>query len=421
MLAGKDIRAFAERKYYDALRSVVAAETLFPLKIRFGKPSPTADFAQLRNEVESLANSNFGFSIQWEEKNTRLWGKQRLPTQVLFDSEDQFFSAIQKTKEVEAFKTNIKATLDAFPDARPWLISHVRWVVEFSEAWPGIIAVGAYFLKSPRPNLFVRQLPIPVHTKFIEEHREVINSLLLAILPREHISPQAYSFEDRYGLKKIQPLVRFRLLDPGLVARFNFPDDELGLRLDRFARLPIEGLNIVITENLMTLVCLPAIVGGIGIWGQGNAADLLSGIGWLDRCRVLYWGDIDEHGFHILARLRKALPEVRSVMMNLQTVTDLKDLVGKGEPAGQPPVNLTVEERAAYDVIREKNGRLEQEKIPLHYSIRMIGAHFPFCDAVSNLVLSGAPAACASHSVNTATGAGLRDPCRGSSGLADSL
>jgi hypothetical protein len=142
----------------------------------------------------------------------------------------------------------------------------------------------------------------------------------------------------------------------------------MGLPLDRFRALPAACLTVIITENLMTLECLPTIPKGLGIFGQGRAVALLERIPWFNQCRVLYWGDIDEHGLQILAGLRNSYPHVQSLMMDIATLEELRHLCGKGEPAGVPPHNLTPSERTVYDEVAKNKLRLEQEKIPLDYS-----------------------------------------------------
>lgn len=372
MLSPSEIRNLAQRKYVDVLRSIVVQENIFPLHVRFGKPDAAEDFAKLRDDISSLANQNFGYTIEWEERKTRKWGTQPFPSKVRFDSERQFTLAIGKSLEIASFKRNVAATLARFPMLQSWLRSNARWVVEFEKDWDGILSVCDYFHENPRPNLYVREIPVPVHTKFIYEHREVLNSLLLSLLPSSAIASDSRTFEERFGLKPLQPMIRFRSLDTILVPALGLTDERMGLPLDRFRILPISNLNIIVTENLMTLECLPSIANGLGVWGQGNAAEVLSNVGWLSRCHIFYWGDIDEHGFHILARMRKSFPHVFSIMMDLETVTDLSHLLGKGEYAGQTPRNLNPSERAAFEKVQTSGQRLEQERIPFAYSVHRI-------------------------------------------------
>jgi len=338
------------------------------MRIRFGRPSPSDDFSKLKDEIEALANGNFGYVIEFEERNTRMWGPQRLPSQVRFDTEEQFVKALAKQREVALFKQNVAVTKAWHPAIEAWLASHIRWVLEYESDWTDILVVGDYFLSIPRPGLYIRQLPIPVHTKFIQEHTEVLTSLLMTVLPESSKDPNGQGFEEKFGLKPVEHTIRFRALDPKLMTRFNLTDERMGLPRDRLCALPAKGLRIIITENLMNLECLPGLPNALGIFGQGRAAELLARVDWLSQCDVVYWGDIDEHGLQILARLRSSYPNIRSAMMDIQTLTDLRSLCGKGEKAGETPKNLTPEERAAYDLVAANDLRLEQEKIPLGYS-----------------------------------------------------
>lgn len=371
MLTSTDIQQLAERKYQEFLRSVVIGENLFPLRVRFGRPNVTDAFAKLKREITELAGGNFGYTIEWEERNTRRWGTQKIPSQVRFDTPEQFITALGKEREVEQFRKNIAISVARIPQLNEWLASHVKWVVEFASVWEGMLAVCEYFLTHPRPRLYTRQLPIPVHTKFILENRQVLASMLEHILPAES-KAEGSTFEERFGLIPLEPSVRFRSLDAAVQAKFGFSHDRMSLPLGTFAALKSEGLTIVITENLMNLECLPAIPNGLAIWGQGNAAELLHKVGWLSDCKVHYWGDIDEHGFHILARLRSRFPNIQSFMMDLATLERFREWAGVGEKAGIAPSNLTTVESAAFKLVERESLRLEQEKIPQEYSVAML-------------------------------------------------
>lgn len=371
MLTPEEIQRMAERKYPDFLRSLITNENLFPLRVRFGKPNATDDFAKLKREITELAGGNFGYTIEWEERNTRRWGTQKIPHQVRFDTQDQFITALSKQREVELFRKNLSLSVAGLPQLKEWLVSHARWMVEFSSVWEGILAVCEYFLAHPRPGLYTRQLPIPVHTKFISENRQVLASMLDHLLPAESKSEGA-TFEERFGLKSLAPLVRFRSLDPAVQRQLECSHERMGLPLETFCRLKAEGLTVVITENLMNLECLPSMNNGLAIWGQGNAAELLHRVDWLRECKIYYWGDIDEHGFHILARLRSRFPGVRSLNMDLLTLEGFRHWAGTGEKAGKEPSNLTLEERAAFKAVERENLRLEQEKIPPEYMVKTL-------------------------------------------------
>jgi hypothetical protein len=86
-------------------------------------------------------------------------------------------------------------------------------VIEFHGAWKSIILVYEYFLSNPRPARYIWELPIEVDTNFIEQHANILRSLLDALLSAEAINGEFTNFERRYGLRFEESLIRFRLLD----------------------------------------------------------------------------------------------------------------------------------------------------------------------------------------------------------------
>ena len=56
------------------------------------------------------------------------------------------------------------------------------------------------------------------------------------------------------------------------------------------------------------------------IFGGGYAVPVLQPLGWLASLDLVYWGDIDTHGFAILDRLRHRLPRARSILMDRATL-----------------------------------------------------------------------------------------------------
>jgi hypothetical protein len=91
---------------------------------------------------------------------------------------------------------------------------------------------------------------------------------------------------------------------------------------------------------------------------------------WLNQCQIIYWGDIDAHGFQILSDLRRLFPHVRSVMMDQQTLDDHEDYVVVGNTVRADRFDgLTNAEAALAQQVVEHNLRLEQEHIPHDYAL----------------------------------------------------
>jgi hypothetical protein len=86
---------------------------------------------------------------------------------------------------------------------------------------------------------------------------------------------------------------------------------------------------------------------------------------------ILYWGDIDTHGFAILSRARSCFPHLKSMMMDEATLLRHRDLdLCVEEPmqhGAQSLPNLTMEELAVYRNLQQQiwgfRLRLEQERI----------------------------------------------------------
>lgn len=258
-----------------------------------------------------------------------------------------------------------------FPDLNDWMLNQPLKIIEQHSKWDDLLQVCDYFVKHPRPNVYIRELPIPVHTKFIEANQGILRELLEILLPERTIDPHGQSFNARFGLKDKPAGVRVRLLEEQLEWQYKIRIDDLALPIDQMARLLREHIkprNVLIVENLINFLTLPKITNGIGIFGGGFAIHLLKDVGWLNHCEIIYWGDIDTHGFEILSDLRGLFSHVRSIMMDRETLETYKRYVGKDAPNRSKRFNyLTEAEMLVVQEILTHNWRLEQEHIPQDY------------------------------------------------------
>jgi hypothetical protein len=264
----------------------------------------------------------------------------------------------------------IRATL---PELETWIAANPQHVIERHGAWPELLLVCAYFQANPRPNLYIRELPIAVHTKFIEQHVGILTRLLDALLPAVDIETSEKHFEQRYGLRCDAPLVRLRLLDPALQARLGLPLTDVAAPAAQLATLPCAGLRCVVVENKMVFLTLPSLPNTLAIFGSGFQIQLLHELPWLRQCPIWYWGDLDAHGFQILARFRMLFPQVISLMMDEETFDAFRDFVVTGTPSAIMELpQLTHDEQALFVKLARASLRLEQERISQAYAARRI-------------------------------------------------
>lgn len=376
MLSPNDIQRLCRRKYPAFLKAVVTGAHFFPLKIRFGRPSTAEEWDKLRTEVAALAKGQLGYRIQWTETRTRRWGLQRLPERVWFEDEGEFLGALSKQEEVAAFRANLALSRSLCPELEPWIASNVTRLLEFAAVWPDLLKVCTYFRANPKPRLFVRELPVDLHTKFVEAHMPILRGMLDFLLPADAKTPGA-RFEERFGLRFDEPLIRFRVLAGAPRDALGLPATDLSVPLSQFRALGCwMGASVIVVENKASFLALPAVA-DIAIWGGGNAAELLTSVEWLADCSIHYWGDVDVPGFHILSRLRRRFPKVVSVLMDESTLDAFSAMVTRvTNPPFEQINGLTPQEARAYSRVRAAGLRLEQERIPYRVAMDVIVREF---------------------------------------------
>jgi hypothetical protein len=372
MLSPDQIRHFCRRRYSRFLRSLVTGESFFPLEVPFGRPRPNDDFVKLNREIKALAEADSGYRLEWMDRKFRLLGEQKIPSRVWFEDEPGFLKILGKTREVELFRHNLEITRGDCPALLAWLTKHPEKMAERSREWPDFLKVCCFFQANPKPGLYARELPIPVGTKFIEESKAMLDLLLQHLLSPDS-EPDERSFQERYGLRFDEPLIRLRVLDMALRDSLRLVANDISIPLSEARQFDWSGLWIVVTENKMNFLTLPSLPNALGIWGGGNAAQLLATLSWLKNCRVLYWGDVDVHGFHIVSRLRSAFPHLKTAMMDLPTLNDCSKIVSQSKAATYEETTcLTSTEREAYEQVKSNQMLLEQEKIPYAYAVERL-------------------------------------------------
>ncbi len=100
---------------------------------------------------------------------------------------------------------------------------------------------------------------------------------------------------------------------------------ELSVRADELTAPPPGTTRAYIVENEITYLAFPLSPGAIVIFGGGYAVPVLESLAWLPALDVIYWGDIDTHGFAILNRLRHHVPQARSILMDRSTLLAHRD------------------------------------------------------------------------------------------------
>ncbi len=371
MITPTEIRKKAENKYFTFLRSVLERQAFNPIVI-VGNKKPNDDTAQFEKELtELIAHSKekkgYGYSIEYQKVKTRKHGEQDIPVSISFLTEQDYLKYIGKEQDTAGFRKDVERILSAFPELVEWVCRFPNKVLDNHRVWDDVLKVCIYFKGNPKPQLYIRELPIQVDTKFIERNKGIIKELLDIIIAKS-VNLDETRFETRFNLRHDEPVVRFRVLDKTLSQALFSGIDDMSIPISKFRETEIPVETVYIVENKMNMLTFPPIHKSIVVWGHGFGVDLLKDVMWLRSKKILYWGDLDVHGFQILSELRSHFSQVESFLMDRETFNRFyEDGIG-AETNVEKVLLLTPEEKDMFDFLRGGNYRLEQEKIPFEYA-----------------------------------------------------
>lgn len=383
-----DIRAKLQREWDGGrlLASLIGGGNLFPMPVPLRGPRGEAlseHFADVREWIAELRAASkdargHGFTLQWREIQHRQLGRNQVPCAAVIETIDDGLALIGKRREAAQFRELANQISTAFPALNGWMLQRPLRVLELAGAWPRLLAILRWQQQHPRPNIYLRQIDLPeIDTKFIECYRGVLSELLDLILPDEAVEPSAtgaINFERRYGFKSKPTLIRFRLLDPEL---FIQGCSDLTIPAREFGALNLPVRRVFITENEINGLAFPAVPGSLVLFGLGYGLDRLAEITWLHHIEIMYWGDIDTHGFAMLDQLRCYFPHARSLLMDNPTLQAHRTLWGEEPtPTAKDLPRLTAEETGIYNALRQNEFaarlRLEQERISYGWVARTL-------------------------------------------------
>ena len=393
MISPEEIRVKAKNKYKDFLRYIInihyeKPETdFFPLVIKADKGKVSDDLLSRQKELQHLISKSKnktgnGYKLDFETVNSRKNGEQTEVSKIYFENENDYLSFINEKKSYKLFydavyqiKNSNLLSAEKFVE---WAKSHLNDLYaepESSHFWSDICLCADWLNKNQDSNIYIREIPLPVHTKFIEQNKKIIKSLT-------EKADSEYEFEATFGLKIKPDFVRFRSLSDNIILPFSESMlDECQILLDDFSKLDESFLhkikNIFIVENEMVYLTFPRYKDSICIGGQGYKVNILNGIEWFKSKELYYFGDLDEHGFDILSTYRRCYPQIQSFCMDNKILEEYRQFLVNGKKLENEriPENLNETEKECFMILRsvtsEKN-RLEQERISVAYITKQL-------------------------------------------------
>jgi hypothetical protein len=368
MITPKEIQDQCLKWWKDVLVATMEDTPYFPREItRIGKVSSKdilTKLSEYKKSIELLRsnskeNKKVGYSLRTIERQFDKIGLQSVPEKIVIETIEDYLYVAKNEKEYRTFLDALTLIKSELPVLEKWVRESPLKLIEH-DTWSDTLKVCRYFLQNPKPNLYIRQLPIDIHTKYILENKTIITSLLNYLIP-DSVNQDERNFEKRFNLLSQEQLIRIRFLDTGKsplqsITDISFTEKEL-----KHYNFSID--NVFITENIMNFLTLPVLKNTIAVWsGGGFNIRYLRHIEWLKDKQFYYWGDIDAQGFQILNQCRTYFPNTVAVMMDRETLDRFPN--SEGVPAKRQHLpGLTEIETSLYEDLCQNNIRLEQEKI----------------------------------------------------------
>ncbi len=363
-----DVRAALARKWQSGtlLTAFAGGQRWDPYSAPIRGPAP-GEISERLGAVQEWAaewrRAEHGpLRIEYKKVGGRHVGSNTIPSRAWIDGYDQAWTLLGVRDDVRRLVEMQQATGATCPRLLPWLRRHPMKALRLAACWPEMLATVQWIDQRQSPGMYLRHVDVPgVDTKFIERNRGVLGELLDLQLDPQRTDAGAADFEGRYRFRRRPSYVRFRC---ERLHGFS----ELSVRAEEFAVQPTGVTRAYVVENEITYLTIPCPDHTMVIFGGGYAVPVLEPVGWLSDLDIVYWGDIDTHGFVILDRMRQPFPQARSMLMDRATLLAHREQwVTEPNPASVRLEHLDAAELALYeDLAADALGpsvRLEQERI----------------------------------------------------------
>jgi len=365
-----------EKQYVQYLKNIILGISFQPIILRGGKNKPVTTAAlheQIRwfQSKEKKQNKK-GWIIEWEEWASKKLGRQQWPLTVSVSTEEDFLFLIEKEKHVAAFKAQLHRLLQWNAAIKEWLAERPKFVLELNKSWSGICSVVDYLLNNDVSHHYLRSIPVPVHTKFIEQHKKVIHSILHHLNDVKFSSPDI-PLEETLKLNRKPFFFTLRWLDEGLGLRYTVGMNLFAVPAHFLQQCEWIVERVILVENETNLYLFNKMPGTLAICSFGRALHLLKEIPFLHNTQLYYWGDVDEKGFEMLNEIREYYPHIISLFMDEATIVNHKTELDIKPIAYQKKKFLLLQphEEEGYHLLLQNNQWLEQEKLQQEY-VQMI-------------------------------------------------
>ena len=370
MITPQELWVKSDKLFFKIASAVLRGENLFPLVVPSNKKIDDTGFSNLNSTIvpiynQSKAAKGKGYTVEWKIKNIE-GTKQKVPGKIYYETLDDFLFFTKREEDFSTIRQAYKQIAAMFPQHVDWAKEQPAFLLTHAAIMPDLLKVVRFFFEhTPPHSLYLRELPIQVHTKFIEENIQPLKKILDIILPADKINADEKDFSGRYQIKRANIYTQVRILDDTLKSTLGF--NELALTIDDASLLNWQPEKVFIIENGACFRSFPKVKNSVAIFGEGFKSRVSKHIPWLATCELYCWFDLDAAGFEMLNMVRQYYHHATSFLMDEATyhefsVFSVHSVYRKIELAF-----LKAEEQKMYHFLIKENRRLEQERIPNVY------------------------------------------------------
>lgn len=388
LLFPEDVRELLTLRFRNQRRNWLGHQGQWPLVLKLGSPSErdlSEDASGIRAWVNAWSSWHDIGCLSWEKRQWPRMGRQNIPTGFTLASPEEVARLVGQQREWVRAHQRYERLVTEWPtlSCNSVLLRHYDVLAEYDEVdFERLCSLLIWLERNPESMFYVRQLPIAgLDTKWVEKRTGLVTELVCAIRCR----PSVQDFFVACGLQRQPHRIRLRILCPDLRKGVGYLED-VETPLTDIAKFPLAPARAIIVENLETGLALPDLPGMVAFMKLGNSVSLLKAIPWLQGIDSVYWGDIDTHGYAILNNARRVLPELKSVLMDKETLFAYQDLWVEERVQSEYSELLLLHdhERTVWEALRSNiwgtNVRLEQERIPWKWALDAVKGCFEALD-----------------------------------------
>lgn len=370
MITPKELFQKSDKLFIKVVSAMLREQPVFPLLIPANKSLLGTNYTELKDALvplyqQSKEAKGKGYTVEWKEKAVH-GTKQKMPAKIYFETFEDYLFFTKRATDYAVIKKGFDLIILSFPALSDWAKSSPSFLLDKSGVLIDLIKVCRYFQQNKPPHdLYLRELPIEVHSKFIEDNFVALKKLLDVLLPKDWINTNEADFSGRYNIKKPNIYTQIRILDENLKHAIGF--NELALTLDDSALLNWQPQKVFIIENKACFLSFPKVKNSVAIFGEGFKSRMSKHIPWIAKAELYCWFDLDAAGFEMLNIIRQYYPAARSFLMDNETYSQFSQFSVISSYRKLQLENLHLDELKLYEFLQTNSRRLEQERISNRY------------------------------------------------------